>query len=347
MKFNIVKEEYYDYDFVETNLEKIFACIMRRDEFLKYTFGRKKNSIRDLFESNGLMTSGIEPSLQFELSTFWEGFAEFILQKDFKFCGRECCHNIEMNESIDMINIDISNKDVLESESRLRSKENNILCDIFKQKYEFECISHEIISIQTIEKNGIDFYIIPFNKFIFTIPKKDIEDIRKKLFRPCSDFRERYGLTPIPMNLNCPTPSLLRDLLTHNEKDEYYAKCIGTQEYIDLELKKAEIITNSYKSILERNDIILSDKDLQSLKDCLTSHPTTLDLFGIKKPTASSYLHMPFYFIEIKSTNKEFRYARLNTNQQRFIEKVKDKFGVLILQIKISPDNVDVRHLLT
>jgi len=64
----------------------------------------------------------------------------------------------------------------------------------------------------------------------------------------------------------------------------------------------------------------------------------TLDFLGITKPNSS--FSRPFYFIEVKSSKTG--YARMSPVQKKFIEKAKEKFGILIFQIELKPDKVIV-----
>ena len=101
MKFDIEREGSYSFDFVKDNMDNILACIACRDEKFKRNYNERKRSYQNLFNSNGLITGNVKPIggdiqtrreirkkdtyWQYELSDFWEGFAEFILQKDFIF----------------------------------------------------------------------------------------------------------------------------------------------------------------------------------------------------------------------------------------------------------------------
>ncbi len=355
MKFDIVREEPYSLDFVKDNLEYIFSCLTNRNDFFKSTvfFHDKKIFIENLFDSSGLMTSGTKSGFHFELSNFWEGFAEFILQKDFKFYKKDYVFDkkgIDGEFRDGIIKFNLFNEEIEEVESRLRDKEENILCDILKQKYEFKHKPHEIVSIQIMEKNGAEFYTIPFKKFVFLIPENEVDksDIRMKWNYPKHDLQEFQELTPTTIGtttLRLSTSVLLISLLTPNERTEYHDKCIETQEYTELKIKRAENISNAYKFVLEKNNIMLSAEDSYVLVECFIAHSMALDLFGIKKPTASSSFLKPFYFIEVKTTNSKFGHLNLSALQESFLEKAKDKFGILIINIKVEPNEAVVRFL--
>ncbi len=262
MKFGIVREESYCLDFVKDNLEYIFECLTNRNDFFKSTvFSHdRKISIENLFYSSGLMTGGTKSG--FELSNFWEGFAEFILQKDFKFYKKDYVFDkkgIDRESRDGIIKFNLFNEELEEVESRLRNKEENILCDILKQKYEFKHKPHEIVSIQIIEKNGAEFYTIPFKEFVFLIPKNEVDKVRMewklKETPPLphwitEDLQKFQELTPTTIGtttLRLSTSVLLISLLTPNERTEYHDKCIETQEYTELKIKRAENISNAYK----------------------------------------------------------------------------------------------------
>lgn len=345
MKFDLVRKESYSLDFVKDNLEYIF-------ERFKSKFSHdRKISIENLFDSSGLMTSGTKSGFHRELSDFWEGFAGFTLQKDFKFYNKDyVCDKIGTEPRDGIIKINLFNEEIEEVESRLRDKEENILCDRLKRKYEFKHKPHEIVSIQSIEKNGAEFYTIPFKKFVFLIPKTEIDksDIRCLWFYPKHDLQEFQELTPTTIGtktLRMSTSSLLIRLLTPIEETEYHDKCIETQEYTELKIKRADDISNAYKFVLEKNNIMLSAEDSYALVECFKAHSMALDLFGIKKPTASSSFLKPFYFIEVKTTNSKSGHLNFSTLQESFIEKAKDKFGILIVSIKVKPDEAVVRFL--
>ncbi|MDO9098334.1 MAG: hypothetical protein Q7U60_09465, partial [Candidatus Methanoperedens sp.] len=94
-----------------------------------------------------------------------------------------------------------------------------------------------------------------------------------------------------------------------------------------------------YKSAFAKSNLTLSDDELQFLKELITTQTPTLDFLGVTKPNSS--FSRPFYFIEVKSSKSGF--ARASPFQKEFIEKVKEKFGILIFQIELKPDKVTVK----
>jgi hypothetical protein len=355
MKFDIEREGSYSFDFVKDNLDNILACIACRDEKFKRNYNERKRSYQNLFNSNGLMTGNVKPIggdirtrreirkkgtyWQYELSDFWEGFAEFILQKEY--------------EEIDKFHSECSYKTC------------NILLDILKRKYEFENRPSEYIKsctpvapIEVIEKNGVKYYRLTFSEITFYIPKDEIDqtEVVIKLNRYIKTMRfQRFFRR------------LERLLLTPDEQNEYTKRCSAIEEYreakikeientpgyikarkqyMEAKIKAAEKIVNSYKVVFTKNDVILTSEESQLLRDCLVDESIfALDSFGITKPTASFSFPKTFYFIEVKSISKKFGTVYLSPRQKRFIEEAKGKLDILILHIKVEPHEVTVRYL--
>ncbi len=68
MNYNILKDESFNTDFVKNNIEDILAC-GHADKHLE---------VKNIFNTKGLVTNSKK------FYKFWEHFAEFLLQKDFK-----------------------------------------------------------------------------------------------------------------------------------------------------------------------------------------------------------------------------------------------------------------------
>ena len=335
MKFDILSEESFSLDFVKNNLENIAYLACDRDKH--FDVKREIQRIEDFFKTNGLVTNNTRSSRHFR---FWEDFAELILQKDLKTYKTKFVHfkdGFVHKENI--IEIDLSGEEIKKLASKYSIKKDNILCDLLKQKYEFEPIVPEIIGSSgwgyvnlnhTIEKNGIKFYAAPFNGYAFIVPKNEAD---KK------DLRCRGTISP-HMVLSI---MFLEGLLSPDELDEYYRECYESQEHIEWETQIAENTYSTYKSVLAKNNITLSTEESHFLRECIIIHSNSLDLFGIKK--ANSSFSKPFYFIEVKSISKKFGRPRLTYGQERFIEYAKEKFGILILHIKVEPNEVVVRFL--
>ncbi|MEA2032416.1 MAG: hypothetical protein U9N41_02405 [Euryarchaeota archaeon] len=383
MKFDIEREGSYSFDFVKDNMDNILACIARRDEKFELNYNERKRFYQNLFNSNGLMTGNVKPIggdirtrreirkkgtyWQYELSDFWEGFAEFILQKDFIFLQTEVVWET-LCDLMKKIGLEIYflYEEIDKFYSDCSYKTCNILLDILKRKYEFENRPSEYIKsctpvapIEVIEKNGVKYYRLTFSEITFYIPKDEIDqtEVVIKLNRYIKTMRfQRFFRR------------LERLLLTPDEQNEYTKRCSAIEEYreakikeikntpgyikarkqyMEAKIKAAEKIVNSYKVVFTKNDVIRTSEESQLLRDCLVDESIfALDSFGITKPTASFSFPKTFYFIEVKSISKKFGTVYLSPRQKRFIEEAKGKLDILILHIKVEPHEVTVRYLL-
>jgi hypothetical protein len=362
MKFDIVREESYSIDFMEDNMDNI-TCVLCRD-----IRDEKFNEIKGFYQStfkNGLITGNVRQSSRlcwkYEVSDFWEGFAEFILQEDFIIFNYSDIPP-SVNKEIEKLSTGY-----LDVSSECREEAFNVLLEILKRKYKIKNKSGKDESFGRSyngvkEENGVKFYVLTFNKFdgvrnILTelhLPKDEIDktEAMAKLNR-LNLSRKESGLTV--SNIDILSEWFLEGLLAPDEKDEYQRRCLEIRESIELKFKMtewkikiAEEICNSYKPILDKNNIILSPEELQLLKECLSDfipYEPALDLFGIKKPTTSFSFSKPFYFIEVKSVSKKSSGINLNRSQKSFIEDVKSRFGILILHIRVEPHEIIVRYL--
>lgn len=283
-------------------------------DVLKNTNQRYRDRYLEIFNSSGLLTE------KMSLGNFGEDFARFLLHADFKICTRHFKYQnyvehkyIELEEKLDL---------------ECSHKCEEILCNMLKRKYEFMQDDRHIQHIRTIKKNGKTFYTFFSCGYLFFYPQDELE--KSDEGRRLSQLIDTGGFFG----------SL--DLLTPNEKDEYEKKCKGIQECIDYETLRNENVWRGYHRILLKNNITLSIEDLQFLKECLLPYGTPFDFFGIRRRKSS--FSEPFYFIEVKS--RKLSHLGLSPNQRKFMEKVKGKFGILILHIKIEPQGVRVKYLL-
>lgn len=315
-RFEILKEESFNLDFVK-NVLKNKTNNLHRDKYL------------EIFNSEGLSTN------KYKFWDLWEDFAEFLLSKDFKL--------YKINKDIDYV--DPSSEKTQELMSKFGHKRKKILCDIFKRKYEFEQIEGNDTSdirlhkIGITERMGKQFYFVPLNKCVFFLPKDEVdntEDGRRRLNRieeQRKTGKPRFDTSLLTFLLN------FERFLTPAEKDEYTKECNKIQEITELGIQRVETIYGSYISLLAENNITLSDDESQFLKELIITRTPTLDFLGITRPNSS--FSRPFYFIEVKSSKSG--YARVSSVQKKFIEKAKEKFGILNFHIKIEPNEVRVK----
>lgn len=342
MKFDTLREESLSLDFVKDNLENIAYFSCSRDKH--FDVNREIQRIEDFIKTNGLVTNNTRLGGHFR---FWEDFAELILQKDFKTYKQSFVHFKDwFVHKENIIEIDLSGEEIKKISMKYSIKKDNILCDIIKRRYRFEFKPLKefgyfgygrVKSNQIIEKDEIKFYIVPFNEIAFFVPKGDA---KRRLSRGIlKDIEHCMG------GINIGTPSIwfLEGLLTPDELDEYSRKCYESQERIEWEIQIGDNTYRTYKSVLAKNNITLTTEESQFLRECLITHPNTLDLLGFKKTNSS--FPKPFYFIEVKTTTKMFGHPKLTFGQEKFIEKAKDKFGILILHIKVEPDKAVVKFL--
>lgn len=309
-RFEIVKEESFNLDFVK--------------DVLKNTNNPHRDKYLEVFNSEGLLTN------KYEFHDFWEDFAEFPLSKDFEL--------YKINRDIDYG--DPFNEKTQELFSKYCHKRDMILCDILKRKYEFELNPTRIFS--RIEKDGVQYYSIPFKGCLFMLPKNevDISEAGKKMAQANLNAK-KVGLTQTIFHLG--HSFFLELLLTPAEKNEYKKECKKIQEGAELNIQRVETIYGSYTSVLAKSNLMLSDDELQFLKELITTQTPTFDFLGVTKPNSS--FSRPLYFIEVKSRSAKTNagYARVSPVQRKFIEKVKEKFGILIFLIELKPDKVIVK----
>lgn len=349
MKYDILSEKSFNLDFVKNNIENIVYLAYNRDKH--FDVEREIQRIEYFIKTNGLVTNNTKSGRDFR---FWEGFAELILHKYFKIYTTSFVRsqsNFVHRDNI--LEIDLSGEDFKNFASKYSIKKDNILCDFVKQKYEFEPITLDFIRSNgwgfvnlnhTIDKNGTKFYVAPFNGYLFMVPKNAVykDKIRRYVARDAllkNKFRNHGAFTPHKVL----SIVFLRDLLTPDELTEYDRECYESQELIEWNNQIAENTFNTYNSVLTKNNITLSLEELRILRECIIIHRNTLDLFGVEKTNSS--LSKPFYFIEVKTITEKFGHPRLTYGQERFIEIAKEKFGILILYIKVESNKVVVRFL--
>ncbi len=316
MKFEILKEESFNLDFVKDVLKNI-ANNPHRDKYL------------EVFNSEGLSTN------KYEFHDIWEDFAEFILSKEFEL--------YKINRDIDYG--DPFNEKTQELSKKYSHKRDMILCDILKRKYEFEQFEERQHAYGTKERNGIPFYYFPLTNCVFYLPKDEMDNTeygRRRLNR--IEEQRKTGETHFATDLiTFFSPWGLEHLLTPAEKEEYMKECRKIQEGVELNIQRVETIYGSYTSVLAKSNLTLSDDELQFLKELIRTQIPTFDFLGVTKPNSS--FSKPLYFIEVKSRSAKTNagYARVSPVQNKFIEKVKEKFGILIFLIELKPDKVIVK----
>ena len=101
-------------------------------------------------------------------------------------------------------------------------------------------------------------------------------------------------------------------MLTPAEKDEYKKECKKIQEGVELNIQRVETIYGSYTSVLAKSNLMLSDDELQFLKELIITQTPTFDFLGVTKPNSS--FSRPLYFIEVKSRSAKTNagYARVS-----------------------------------
>lgn len=308
-RFEILKEESFNLDFVKN--------------VLKNTNNPHRDKYLEVFNSEGLSTD------KYKFHDIWEDFAEFILSRDFE---------------LYKINRDIGvpfNEKTQELSSKYRHKRDMILCDILKRKYEFEQFEERQHTYGKTERNGIQFYYFPLTNCVFFLPKDEMDNTEggRRRLKGIEEQR-KTGETRIATSLTFwLSPQMLERFLTPAEKDEYVEECKKIQEGVEHSNQIVENIYGLYKSALAKSNLTLSDDELQFLKELITTQTPTLDFFGITKPNSS--FSRPFYFIEVKSSKSG--YARASSVQKNFIEKAKEKFGILNFHIEIEPNEVRVK----
>ncbi|MCX9025801.1 MAG: hypothetical protein OIN85_06870 [Candidatus Methanoperedens sp.] len=306
IEFEFLKGESFELDFVK--------------DVLKNTNNPHRDKYLEVFNSEGLLTN------KYEFWDIWEDFAENILSKDFE---------------LYKINRDIGvpfNEKTQELSSKYCHKRDMILCDILKRKYEFEQFEERQHEYGKKERKGIQYYYVPFTNCVFFLPKDEMDNTeygRMRLNR-IEDAR-KTGKTYFEPLMTFLSP--LERFLTPAEKDEYRKECEKIQEGIEEKNQIVENIYGLYISALAKSNLTLSDDELQFLKELITTQTPTLDFLGITKPNSS--FSRSFYFVEVKSSKSGF--ARASPVQKKFIEKVKEKFGILIFQIELKPDKVTVK----
>ncbi len=373
-------------------------------DFLKKTNNPNRDKYLEVFNSEGLST-GIS-----KFHDFWEDFAEFLLSRDFKI--------YKISKDIDKPSYEINN--LMESIEKITQIQDMVLCDILKRRFEFEVKSHGYDNPAPIEKNGIQYFRIPFKEWIFIVPKDEVDKINKKMSemimylfswdnipgdhngRLIEFLTQKFGIdwvktakiekvddgrtirltgennflslklnnekTKVNLEINDSrtyefiakialgelhiymnsafqknlfesTKFLFHLLLTPTEKDEFTKEIKKSPELAEMKIQEDKIIYESYKSVFTKNNITLSEDELQFLKELITIQRPTFDFLGITKPSSS--FSRPFYFIEVKSSKSGN--PRLTSSQKKFIENVKEKFGILVFHIEIEPNGVEVK----
>lgn len=309
MKFEILKLESFNLDFIK--------------DVLKNTNNPHRDKYLEVFNSEGLSTD------KYEFHDIWEDFAEFLLSRDFE---------------LYKINRDIGvpfNEKTQELSKKYGHKKDKILCDILKRKYEFEQFEERPGSYGTTERNGIQFYYFPLTNCVFYLPKDEMdntEDGRKRL-NLIEEQRKTGEIWHNTSLIHWLSPYKLERFLTPAEKDEYVKECEIIQEGVEHHIQIVENIYGLYKSALAKSNLTLSDDELQFLKELITTQIPTLDFLGVTKPNSS--FSRPLYFIEVKSSKSG--YVRASSVQKKFIERTKEKFGILVFHIELKPDKVIVK----
>jgi transcriptional regulator with XRE-family HTH domain len=314
-RFEILKEESFNLDFVK--------------DVLKNTNNPHRDKYLEVFNSEGLSTD------KYKFHDIWEDFAEFTLSKDFEL--------YKINRDIDYG--DPFSEKTQELSKKYSHKRDMILCDILKRKYEFEQFEERQHEYGKTERNGTEFYFFPLTNYVFFLPKDEMDNTEygRRRLNGIEEQRktgERHIATSLIFWLSPPS---LERFLTPAEKDEYMKECKKIQEGIELNIQRVETIYGSYTSVLAKSNLTLSDDELQFLKELITTQTPTFDFLGVTKPNSS--FSRPLYFIEVKSRSAKTNagYARVSPVQRKFIEKVKEKFGILVFLIELKPDKVIVK----
>jgi hypothetical protein len=295
---------------------------------LKKTNNPNRDKYLEVFKSKGLST-GFH-----EFHDFWEDFAEFILSRDFKIYK---ISYPKVSEDFDKWNDRLPHL----LDKRLQHRQSVVLCDILKRKFEFELRPHGYDSRPvSIEKNGIKYFKIPFKGWIFIVPKDEVDKTLKKIreMRDAGNLRSKTFCS-VPKNPPISTQHLFTFMRTPTEIKEFREEMKKSPESAELKIQLDKITYESYKSIFTKNNIMLSEDELQHLKELITIQSPTIDFLGITKPSSS--FSRPFYFIEVKSS--KFGYPRLTHSQRKFIENGEEKFGMFVFHIEIEPNGVKVK----
>jgi hypothetical protein len=333
-----------DFIFLQKTLDELSKKI--RLKKFQFDYDESQKFYQNLFD---LLIDNIEPIGEKKNQYYRDGFCEFILQNDYSFC--EFIHQKVLQKGFiffEKILDALSKKIGLEKyflyeeikELYLECSYNyfrrNILLEILKrknafEKYEFENrLIEDLLVVRNHVKNDIEVWVDKKNglRNIYTLTSDEFDEYERRRSEIHSKIYE-YVEAKFEEIKNTPE----------------YIK--AEKEYMEARIKKAEKIVNSCKVLLNKNEIILTPEESQLLKGCLLNNSIfALDLFGIKKPTASFSSPKRFYFIEVKSITKISGGINLSHPQKNFIEEVKDKFGILILHFKVEPHEVTVRYLL-
>jgi hypothetical protein len=309
-------------------------------DVLKKTNNPNRDEYLKAFNSEGLSTGFLE------FHDIWEDFAKVLLSRDFKIYKiSEFYRHIPENHLM---------------RKRLSNRQGMILCDILKRKFEFELKPHGYENpvpieepripleefnfiVPPIEKNGIKYFRIPFKEWIFSVPKDEVDKIFKEWIEHRNAYklrklhRKKHAIIQEPLFVTF--HSLLSVLLTPTEREEFRNESKKPPESAELKIQRDKFYYELYKSIFTKNNITLSEDELQHLKELITIQIPTFDFLGITKPSSS--FSRPFYFIEVKSS--KYDDITLTHCQKEFIENVNEKFGILVFHIETEPNGVKVK----